>query len=42
VRAHLVRRTYETGTKVTEAQMHELRLTPDDFLPKWNYTIELM
>ena len=42
VRAHLVKRTYKTGVKVTKAQMHELRLTPDDVLPKWNYTIEPM
>jgi hypothetical protein len=42
VRAHLVRRTYKTGVKVTDAQMNELRLTPNDFLPKWNYTIEPM
>ena len=32
--------TYKTGVKVTEAEMHELRLTPDDVLPKWNYTVE--
>ena len=37
VRAHLVRRT-----KVTKAQMCELRLTPDDCLSKWGYTIEPM
>lgn len=42
MRAHLVRRTYKTGVKVTKAQMRELRLTPDDFLAKWNYTIEPM
>ena len=42
VRAHLVKRTYKTGVKVTKAQMRELRLTPDDALPKWNYTIEPM
>ena len=28
VRAHLVRKTYETGVKVTDAQMRELRITP--------------
>ena len=33
----LVRRT-----KVTKAQMCELRLTPDDCLSKWGYTIEPM
>ena len=42
VRAHLVRKTYKTGVKVTDAQMRELRITPNSFLPKWNYTIEPM
>ena len=42
VRAHLVRKTYKTGVKVTEAQMRELRITPNSLLPKWNYTIEPM
>ena len=42
VRAHLVRKTYETGVKVTDAQMRELRITPNSVLPKWNYTIEPM
>ena len=42
VRAHLVRKTYETGVKVTDAQMRELHITPNSDLPKWNYTIEPM
>ena len=42
VRAHLVRKTYETGAKVTDAQMRELRITPNGVMPKWNYTIEPM
>ncbi len=42
VRAHLVRKAYETGVKVTDAQMTGLRLTRDSDLPKWNYTIEPM
>ena len=42
VRAHLVRRTYKTGIKVTDAQMRELRITPNRAMPKWNYTIEPM
>ena len=43
VRAHLVRKTYRTGVnKVTDAQMRELRITPDSSMPKWNYTIEPM
>ena len=40
VRAHLVRKNYKTGVKVTNAQMRELRITQDHLLPKWNYTIE--
>ncbi len=39
VRAHLVRRRYEKGIKITDAQMHQLAITKDDALPKWNYTI---
>ena len=42
MRAHLVRRTYKTGVKVTDAQMRELRITPNSAMPKWNYTIEPM
>ena len=42
VRAHLARKTYKTGIKVTNAQMGELRITPNSSLPKWNYTIEPM
>ena len=42
VRAHLVRTTYKTGVKVTDAQMRELRITPNSAMPKWNYTIEAM
>ena len=30
VRAHLVRKTYKTGVKVTDAQMQELRITPEE------------
>ena len=41
VRAHLVRKNYKTGVKVTNAQMRE-PLTQDHLLPKWNYTIEPM
>ena len=42
VRAHLVRKTYKAGVKVTDAQMREPRITPDSSLPKWNSTIEPM
>ena len=40
VRAHLVRRTYEKGIRITDAQMQELAITRDDALPTWNYTIK--
>jgi len=39
VKAHLVRRRYKKGVKITDAQMRELVLTKDPTLPKWNYTI---
>ena len=42
VYAHLVRKTYKTGVKVTDAQMRELHITPNSISPKWNYTIEPM
>ena len=37
MRAHLVRKTYKTGVKVTDAQMRELRITPNSVMAKWNY-----
>jgi len=39
VRVHLVRRRYERGVKITDAQMHQLPIAKDDALLKWNYTI---
>lgn len=39
VRAHLVRRRYEKGIKISDAQMRELAITQDEALPAWNYTI---
>lgn len=39
VRAHLVRRRYEKGVKITDVQMRQLAITQDDALPRWNYTI---
>jgi len=39
VRAHPVRRRYEKGIKVSEAQMRELAITRDKAMPSWNYTI---
>jgi hypothetical protein len=39
VKAHLVRRRYKKGVKITDDQMRDLRLSKDETLPKWNYTI---
>ncbi len=39
VRAHLVRRRYHKGVRITDLQMRQLAITKDDALPKWNYTI---
>lgn len=39
VRAHLVRRPYRKGVKITKDQMRKLQITKDATLPKWNYTI---
>ena len=40
VRAHLVRKPYTKGVKITRDQMNELGLANDDALPKWNYTLQ--
>ncbi len=40
VRAHLVRKAYKKGIKITDAQMDQLDLTNDETLPKWNYTLQ--
>lgn len=42
VRAHLVRRQYQRGVKVTNAQIRELKITKHETLPRWNYTINPM
>jgi hypothetical protein len=39
VRAHLVRRVYEKGVKIPDAQMRQLPITQDPSLPRWNYTL---
>ena len=39
VRAHLVRKPYKTGVKITNEEMKLLDITKDDALPKWNYTL---
>ena len=40
VRAHLVRKVYKKGVKITRDQMDALALTNDETLPKWNYTLQ--
>ena len=42
MRAYLVRKAYKTGVKITDAQMQELCITPNNVMPKWNYTIAPM
>jgi len=40
VRCRLDRRRYAIGRKVTQGQMAQIALAPDDFHGEWNYTIE--
>ncbi len=40
VKAHLVRKRYKKGVKITDAQMRDLALSRHENLPKWNYTID--
>jgi transposase len=40
VKARLDRQSYETGRKVTDAELQALRLTRHELHPTWNYTIE--
>jgi hypothetical protein len=39
LRAHLVRKHYETGTRIPECAMRLLPITKDPALPRWNYVI---
>ena len=39
VRAHLSKKTYKKGIKISDAQMRDLSITKNDDLPKWNYSI---
>jgi len=39
VRALLVRRTYQKGKKVSDAQMNKLPINKHDVHPQWNYTL---
>ena len=39
VQCRLDQNTYEKGTKVSDAQIASLNITPDPFHGEWNYTI---
>ena len=39
VRAHFVRKKYETGEKVSDKQMHQLSIEHHSVLPQWNYVL---
>ena len=39
VQAHLIRKTYQKGVKISDNQMDELDLTKAENLPRWNYTL---
>lgn len=39
VTARLVKKQYEKGVKITDAQMRELGLTKAELLPQWNYSL---
>ena len=39
VTAHLVKKTYKKGVKISNAQMRQLDISTDKALPKWNYTL---
>jgi hypothetical protein len=30
---------YETGIKISDAEMHQLNLVPHEMLGRWNYTV---
>lgn len=37
--AHLVRKVYEKGIKISDEQMEELDISNAEHLPRWNYTL---
>jgi len=39
VKAHFIRKKYETGEKVTNKQMSQLAIENAQVLPEWNYTL---
>jgi len=39
VRAHLVKKPYKKGIKISDTQMRDLAIESNEDLPKWNYSI---
>ncbi|MFQ5455804.1 MAG: hypothetical protein ACE5EA_06320 [Nitrospirota bacterium] len=39
VDAHLNKKNYEKGIKITDEQMKEIKIKKHEELPEWNYTI---
>ncbi len=39
VQARLIRKVYEKGVKIADAEMRKLDITKNSALPKWNYTL---
>lgn len=39
VKSYLVRKNYEKGEKISDAQMQDLDLRPNKILPQWTYTL---
>ena len=37
VRCHIIKKTYETGKKMTREEKDGLRIIHDDYLGHWNY-----
>jgi len=39
VSAYLIPEDYDTGIKISDPEMRQLNLVPDDILGRWNYTV---
>ena len=39
VSAYLIPENYDTGIKVSDAEMRQLNLVPHEVLGRWNYTV---
>ena len=39
VNAYLIPETYDTGIKISDAEMRKLNLVPHEMLGRWNYTV---